>query len=688
VARFQIRQTRMKRKLGKLMKEVLPPRDVDIPRVVLGSRPLADISVKDRLVADEALAFGWDGSVLRLQVLDSIAGVYLDGVPVSGSLEIPEGASVRVGFAKVEWARDAKTGACTLTVTEAELEKWVDDLAKKADAKNPPFRLTDAGPQEHRWGQSTVMPRATWATVAAGVLVLAAVPFASDTEVVTRGALIPAHRPGASEGAPSGCADCHAPGTPPYAAGCAKCHADFARTDLHPFGEASAQACETCHAEHTGGVGAVPVLDLTGESGWPAMCASCHDVLAPAAGKSRRDRPGDAPPRALEIDGFSHRDHRRPAGGSAPVACEECHRDPGADREKSPWASDFARVTYELCLSCHPDLPVKVHGRDRDGEACLACHAPAATPAAITKELRTVALPAGGSRYRVHPRRHDYAAADCARCHRREVKAGDVRSEPEIRVFRHDHHLPTVDPATGTGLAVSEAQCAKCHGTLASAERIEAGSLVDLASCVECHEGRAPEPVPPDAGAAPRRVVDMAHGVHRQSFARAAKGVTEGLVDRGSLNEGCLSCHTPVAGEARMPLRDGAADCRSCHDRHRNVGEGKCAKCHLDPQDDRNWVTLQTRKGEVRELHPRFLERGIFDRQFAVLRPVEAVAKYDHRSPGHAGKACSVCHDAESLDAAERVGGKGAPAKPAAVPVPQFDDASCAECHARTRYHR
>ena len=51
--RFQIRQTRMKRKLGKLMKEALPPHDVDLPRVVLGSRPLADISVKDRLVADE-----------------------------------------------------------------------------------------------------------------------------------------------------------------------------------------------------------------------------------------------------------------------------------------------------------------------------------------------------------------------------------------------------------------------------------------------------------------------------------------------------------------------------------------------------------------------------------------------------------------------------------------------------------
>ena len=688
MARFQIRQTRMKRKLGKLMKEALPPNDVDLPRVVLGSRPLADISVKDRLVADEALAFGWDGSQLRCQVLRSIAGVFVDGVPASGSFEVPAGSSIRVGFVKVEWARDEKTGACTLTVTEAELEKWVDERAKKADAKNPPFRLSDSGPQEHRWGQSQVMPRATWSAIAAGLLVLVAVPFASDTEAVTRGALIPAHQPGASAEAPGSCADCHAKGTPPYAAGCAKCHADFVRTDLHPFSEAAAQDCESCHAEHTGGVGAVPVIDIKGESGWPAMCANCHDVLAPAAGKSRRDRAGDAPPRALEVDGFAHRDHRMPKGGSAPVACEECHRAPAADREKTPWASDFARVTYELCLSCHPDLPVKVHGRDKDGAGCVSCHAPAATPAAITKELRTVALPAGGSLYRVHPRKHDYAAQDCARCHRREVKAGDIRTEPEVKFFRHDHHLASVAPGAGTGLAVSEAQCVKCHNTLASADRIEPGNLVDMKSCAECHEGRVPEPVAPKEGAEPRRVVDLAHGPHRQTFARAAQGISEGLVDRGSLNEGCLSCHTPIAGEVKMPLKEGSADCRACHDRHRNVGEGKCAKCHLDPQHEGNWVTLQTKKGEVRELHPRFLERGIFDRQFAVLRPVEAVAKFEHGSPGHVGKACSVCHDAASLDAAERVGGKDAPAKPAAVAVPKFDDASCADCHARTRYHR
>ena len=94
MARFQIRQTRMKRKLGKLMKEALPPNDVDLPRVVLGSRPLADISVKDRLVADEALAFGWDGSQLRCQVLRSIAGVFVDGVPASGSFEVPAGSEL------------------------------------------------------------------------------------------------------------------------------------------------------------------------------------------------------------------------------------------------------------------------------------------------------------------------------------------------------------------------------------------------------------------------------------------------------------------------------------------------------------------------------------------------------------------------------------------------------------------
>jgi predicted CXXCH cytochrome family protein len=180
----------------------------------------------------------------------------------------------------------------------------------------------------------------------------------------------------------------------------------------------------------------------------------------------------------------------------------------------------------------------------------------------------------------------------------------------------------------------------------------------------------------------------MAHGVHRQTFSRAAQGVTEGFVDRGSLNEGCLSCHDPVAGEARMGLREGTRDCRSCHDRHRNVGEGKCARCHMDPQYEGNWVVLQTREGEVREMHPRFLERGIFDRKLATLRPVASVDRFEHRSPGHAGEDCLLCHDPKAIDAAVRIGGKDAPAEPPSVPLPRVEDLSCAECHGRTRYHR
>jgi hypothetical protein len=688
VARFQIRQTRTKRKLGKLMKEPLPPKDLDVPRVVLGSRPLADISVKDRLVGGEAVAFSWDGAVLRIQVLDALAGVFVDGIPFTGALEVPPGAAVRVGFVRVDWAPDPKSGACTLTVTEGELEKWVEDRAKKADAKNPPYRLTDSGPQEHRWGRSPVLRRLTWGAALAGFGVAAAFPLALDTEIANRGALSPVHLPGASEGAPKDCAACHAPGTPPYSKGCAQCHADFVREDLHPFGMTGAASCEACHAEHTGGAGAVPILEASGPGEQPAMCARCHDLLSPVAGKPRRDRAGDGPPRVLEVDGFSHEDHRRPKSGKPPVACAECHADPAPGKERTPWPGDFARVTYERCLSCHPDLPVPVHGRDEGGKACYACHAPAATPEAITKDLRVVSLPATGSRYRVAPRRHDYAKQDCARCHRREVAAGDARAEAEVRVFRHDHHLPTVDPATGTGLALSEAQCAKCHGTLASADRITAAHLVDLAACAECHDGKAPEPVPPEPGAEARRVVDMAHGVHRLTFARAAQGVTEGFVDRGSLNEGCLSCHLPVAGEARMGMKEDAANCASCHDRHRNLGEGRCARCHMDPQHPGNWVTLKTRDGEVRELHPRFLERGIFDRSLGTLRPVESVAKFEHRSPGHAGADCAACHDPEAVDAAVRIGGKDAPAAPPSVPLPRFDDPSCADCHARTRYHR
>jgi hypothetical protein len=82
----------------------------------------------------------------------------------------------------------------------------------------------------------------------------------------------------------------------------------------------------------------------------------------------------------------------------------------------------------------------------------------------------------------------------------------------------------------------------------------------------------------------------------------------------------------------------------------------------------------------------RFNEAGIFNHEKAVLKATAPVRSFDHFSAGHAadareptGAGCAKCHDAASVDRAERV---------ADVPWPGAVDASCIECHAAERYHR
>jgi hypothetical protein len=396
---------------------------------------------------------------------------------------------------------------------------------------------------------------------------------------------------------------------------------------------------------------------------------------------------GDLPARPVLVDGFSHRDHRdaegrsvasrapgAPYGGKVPVACADCHRReaPGASPAAAKAAAvDFASVPYERCLDCHATWSVPTHGRDQGGATCLRCHAAAADPSRITKELRKAEVAPLVSKFVLPPRKHDFRSDECLKCHVLPGAAAEGKIPVAPKVFRHDHHLEDVAPPAGGGLLAS-VRCLDCHRSVAGSEGLAGVPLVDMEGCVKCHADGAPVAVP-DPAARKRTVTDMFHRVHVLSPTDLARDAAPGsFARRDSLRGGCLSCHVPAEGTAPMALRPGTADCASCHTRHENVGEGKCALCHLDRAHEAN-------RGPDGKVRYRFNERGIFDPAAATTKPRSPVAKFDHFSPGHDGKQCSLCHDDRAVDRAESV---------LAVPLPGPDAPACVECHQRTRYHR
>ncbi len=658
-------------------------------RVVLGSRPLADIYVKDRLVSQEAIAFDYDGSRLQVEVLGSLSGVFVDGSPVEGVGRIGNGSTVHVGHTFVEVAVDPATSTCTLTTSELYLPSFVDGVVKRAKV-DPPFALGDSGPQEHRWGRNPLLRRANWGAVALGAIVLLAFPFLGESELLSRGELARAHQPHATPESPGTCSDCHAPFSSDYAPRCAKCHEGYAVPELHPFGLAAETSCSECHADHAGADSDLlpaSAREVDPKTGWKRMCLQCHGVMEPGQKERKvRDEPGVPTQRWLHVDGFSHGDHRivdgrsrlaavpvapSPEAGQVPIACAKCHTPISAGGEASPIASsDFALVTYERCLDCHADWKVEVHGRDDGGVACYVCHAPAATPADITKALRQVELPALGGKWSVAPRAHDFAKEDCTRCHVEPRTAGQATGARIEAVFRHDHHLPGIDVPAGTGLVYSQA-CVPCHASVAGSDSLAGVALVDTSGCTDCHTGEAPQPVA--AGGAPkRRVNDMFHRLHAIDPATLAQGATRTFAQREKLATGCIACHVPVAGEAQMGYRDGALDCSACHQRHANVGQGRCVLCHVD----RQFAGNRRPDGRIDFVYQ---EEGIFDRAKAVTKTTAAIAKFDHFSRGHVDSGCEDCHDTAKVDAAERV---------LDVAWPAVDEASCVKCHALERYHR
>ena len=668
--------------------------DVSLERseVLLGSRPLADVYVADRLVAQEALAFRFDGTHLALDVRARLAGVFVDGRPVEGHGALHSGAVVQIGHALVECVVDAAKGECTLTTNEQHLAAVVDGIVLKSKPATA-FALVDPGPQEHRWGRSPVLRRSNWLAAAAGIAVLAAFPFLRNSQAMSRGELHASHRIGAP-GGPKDCAACHAPFASDYGGKCAECHGAFDAVATHPYERVTTTSCSECHPEHVGATADILPSMAKSDSGWPQTCLRCHagtpypaaDVPAAIVAKAKarlHDKPGDPFARRLLVDGFSHEDHRIPRKGvlasvpggppqnaTAPVACGACHA-PLAKGATSPLVAtaEFGTVPYEKCLSCHADWRVAVHGRDEDGAACFTCHAKTASPLEIQAGLRTVELPVTESKWVLKPRGHDFARDECLRCHVLSKTSADHRTPVGEKVFRHDHHLRTVSPGKGGEFALAQ-ECRKCHDGVAASRTLAGTPLVDTKVCAQCHVDSEPTPVPVKEGAT-RKVTDLVHGVHTVDGASVSRSALR-YASRDSLAQGCLSCHEPVAGAAPMGFREGAKDCKACHSGHENLGEGKCVLCHVDRTPGRN-------KEFGGRVEYRFSDPGIFDPAKAVTKTTAAIRTFDHTSRGHAGHECGECHAAPSVDGVRRV---------LDVAWPAFDEDACVKCHVRERFHR
>ncbi|MCE9635012.1 MAG: FHA domain-containing protein [Planctomycetes bacterium] len=684
-----------------------PEQTIERSRVTLGSRPTADLHVADRLVPLEALEFVFDGRRLQLEVKHSLAGVFVNGAPVEGAGPVPHGATVQVGHAIVDVSIDEANSACKLAIGEKYLTATVAGLAKKAAT---PFALEDDSPQEQRWGKSHVLSRWNWIAAFAGLLLLASFPLAKDTEAVNRGPLLAAHAlgadaktgPGAAK-RPTECSDCHSPFASNYAAACAKCHEAFDSAKHHPYARAAETTCQGCHPEHRGAdADVMPPTDLVA-GGWQRTCATCHAgddfekratdaAAAPDLASKARDH-ADAPvQRWLHVDGFSHADHRvakprraslvggakRP-DGDVPLPCAKCHAKRGSgDVPGAAASSDFALVAYTKCLECHAEWRVDVHGREQGGVHCFQCHAKTDDVSKIAKDIRTTEIPVSGSLYDVMPRKHDFAKDDCRSCHV-ETKTAVQTAKPEKKAFRHDHHLRTVDPGKGGGLALA-ASCIACHHAVAESSSLaglgSALAAATLDSCKDCHVEGAPKPV---AGTGTRTVVDMFHSVHTVEPGTSGGGTLRALSGRETLAQGCVSCHVPAAGDAPMKLREGTADCSACHKGHESLGGGKCALCHVDRASAAN-------RDAKDALVYRFNEAGIFAREKAVVKTTAPVHRFEHFSRGHtkdaadaSGAGCAKCHDPKAVDAAQRV---------VDVAWPGPLDPSCLACHVRERYHR
>lgn len=650
-----------------------PTQTLAVDSLLIGSRGGADIFVQDRWVALEAIRLRPALGGLSIQPINLFAGGFLDGVPIQGHEILRPGSALQIGQVLIELTEAKGEGQFSLKIDENYLHAAVQKATDKGAA------LIEEQAQEARWGKHPRFVLANRAAAAVGLLVVMALPFLRDTNLVTRGPLSWAHAHAGEGGTSLACDDCHDSESATTLDGaCVHCHPgydrDAARLD-HPYDYEErlgrdALQCIDCHREHQGpDMDTWPPVVIHGEvlalleRGQPPeitpplACAYCHgeeplpipEETSSWPASMRRDRRTETTLRPVHINSFSHSDHLDTPNR---IQCSDCHT-LAADRQLyTDRHGEFRPVPYATCVSCHKDKIVEEHSRNSSD--CKKCHD---DPDAGS--LREVTVVRSEGLYSLPPRSHDTfldARADCQSCHVRGTSSGErVLTR---RPFRHDSHLKR-DPAgnllwveDGKGGVINQ-QCIECHpgvessrslASLMGAERQQPDPKV----CARCHGGEVRREQAP--GGTPAVVVDMFHASHTSAVARK----------NPTLAAGCIACHS--LDGPQMGLLPGIADCKACHDKeHRNI---TCTKCHFE---------------QPGHFEGRAIDRGVLSSQFTRTVERESFSLFRHTSVGHQGIDCLQCHKEPAAATVE------------AVEFPRYSDVtvdSCVACHIASRYHR
>ena len=232
-----------------------------------------------------------------------------------------------------------------------------------------------------------------------------------------------------------------------------------------------------------------------------------------------------------------------PCAFAQPVASEP----KGAAHGGVPVGQEEVALDAQVCQTCHEDVAKEFskssHGRTFAADAtyssasCTSCHTGAQEHAATGGEKKPQSLKKGGAEANAsclschagNPKQahwsgsaHQLAGATCASCH-------DV----------HKMHIGTPEQQkTLPGATASTKKCLECHGELrASLHQRSSHPMRDgQMECVSCHNP---------------------HGTSGEK-----------LIEQGSVNELCYSCHQNLRGPflwEHSPVRQ---DCLTCHRPH------------------------------------------------------------------------------------------------------------------------
>jgi len=694
---------------------------VEVEFIELGVHSSCALSLEDRVASTRHARITRDSTGWMVTDLGSATGTWLSGEEVVGARELRAGDMLVLGCSRISVAFGAD-GALELEVDSKPFFFEASSAHRNAQGK------VVVGGDSERLVRDEVRFTRLRGLKAANVLalVLAALgvaallapswrdatlspgplahPHARLWDDSTRAQDDEWHRQHRDLAGQQGCSACHDSfgGTPTEK--CAQCHSELVARN-HPFAldrssnpetasiELGADACSSCHMDHSGAEPALGVF-LPEPAALAASCAGCHADGVP---ELRRKLDGlAAEPHALSYPSFSHAAH-------AEQRCDICHARDSATSALGT-VRDFARVAFSTCMGCHsldaqagpghpfgrdpalaewsskikPEHRVRLawHGAGAQtpggSSRCLDCHAERHAPELRTTTLRESESVAFELRRRSHADLFTAAAKveaghggerACGECHASGVAThgNETRTGP----FLHALHLSTTAPRSSAEAAASTAECVTCHGNLAAASQLRSDGLehAPLDSCAACHRDvRAGKPEALVLSARPsgpertRARVEFPHDVH---LAAAEFGKS------GPLAEGCHACHELGGGsdafDARPLVKSHAASCASCHDDHAHVGgpaSTGCALCHptTPTGPDPAWTASSATR----------------------LRP--STRGFSHWSRGHAPSmeagTCSDCHGnaARALVVAD-------------MAIPAESEPACLECHMRERFH-